>query len=153
LPQSTHTVQLAYRLGDGRVSPSSALVSCTTWGADLNGDGVPDDWQSFNWGKPINWPNPALDSDGDGASNLAEFLAGTDPTNPDSVLKVVISTREQGPYVEWTTEPGSVYQLQISSDLKTWQNVGTQRFASSTSDAIPASQPGQGQYYRVIRMR
>lgn len=153
LPQSTHTVQLAYRLGDGRVSPASASVSCTTWGADLNGDGVPDDWQSFNWGKPINWPNPALDSDGDGASNLAEFLAGTDPTNPDSVLKVVISTREQGPYVEWTTEPGSVYQLQISSDLKTWQNVGTQRFASSTSDAIPASQPGQGQYYRVIRMR
>jgi hypothetical protein len=152
-PHSVHTFQMGYRLTDGRISPLSDMVSATTWGEDANGDGLPDDWQTINWGKAANWPDVNADSDGDGASNLEEFRAGTDPTNPASVLKVQIDLREQGPYVRWNTEPGYVYQLELSTDLKNWIDVGSPRFAPSTNDSIPAIQPGQGQYYRVIRMR
>ena len=150
-PKSTHSVQLAYRTTDGRVSPKSAPVTVTTYSADTNNDGLPDDWQTENWGKL--WPAAGADSDGDGASNAAEFLAGTDPTSADSVLSMSISPREQGLYLVWNTLPGNFYQLQVTSDFKTWQNVGTPRFAPSTEDAAPISAPGQVQYYRVIRMR
>ncbi len=150
-PGSTHNVRLSYRLADGRVSPLSDPVAVTTWGADTNGDSLPDDWQRENWGKQ--WPLASADSDGDGASNLSEFLAGTDPTDPASVLKVVISPRAVGLYLQWPTQPGSYYQLQTSSDLRNWTDSGGPRFAPATSDSEPMNPAGQVQYYRVIRMR
>ena len=150
-PGSTHSVRLSYRLQDGRVSPISEPATVVTWGADDNSDGIPDDWQRDNWGKV--WPAPSADSDGDGASNLAEFLAGTDPTDPTSVLKVQLSPREQGIYIEWRTTPGFYYQVQLTSDFATWTNVGTARFAPSTTDSVPMESAGMTQYYRVIRMR
>jgi len=151
LPASTHSVRLAYKTADGRVSAPSDAVTVKTWGADLNGDGLPDDWQTLNWGK--HWPDANADSDMDGATNLEEFLAGTDPTDPNSILKLRMSSRPQGMYIEWNTEPGNYYQLQITSDFKTWRNIGSPRFAPSTTDSLPATDPGQVRYYRVIRMR
>jgi hypothetical protein len=153
LPGSTHNVRLSYRLADGRVSPLSDAALVTTWGADENGDSLPDNWQTENWGKQANWPLVTADSDGDGASNGAEFLAGTDPTNPVSVLKVQISSRQQGLYLQWPTMAGSYYQLQYTTDFTGWTNVDAARFAPSNSDAVPVAGSGQVQYYRVIRMR
>jgi hypothetical protein len=150
-PGSTHTFRLSYRLQDGRVSPLSEAVSVVTWGVDENSDGIPDQWQRDNWGKV--WPAPGADSDGDGASNLAEFLAGTDPTDINSVLKVQLSLREQGMYIQWATAPGTYYQVQVTSNFNTWTDVGTARFAPSTTDALPMESAGTTQYYRVIRMR
>jgi hypothetical protein len=138
-------------LEDGRISPLSEAVNIVTWGADENNDGIPDEWQRDNWGKV--WPSASADSDGDGASNLAEFLAGTDPTNAGSVLKMEISPREQGVYLQWPTTPGNYYQVQITSNFVTWSDIGTPRFAPSTSDAVPMESTGTTQYYRVIRMR
>jgi len=151
LPSSTHTLRMAYRTVAGRVSSFSQPVSVTTWGADLDGDGLPDDWEKLNWGK--HWPRPDEDSDQDGASNVEEFLAGTDPTNPNSILKIRMSVRPQGVYVEWNTEAGNYYQLEVTSDFKTWRNIGTPRFAPSTTDSLPATEAEQVRYYRVIRMR
>ena len=150
-PGSTHSVRLSYRLQDGRVSPISEPASVVTWGADDNNDGIPDDWQKDNWGKV--WPSPQADSDGDGASNLAEFLAGTDPTNPTSVLRVQLSPREQGMYIQWQTTPGYYYQVQYTSDFSSWTDVGTARFAPSTMDSVAMQSAGTTQYYRVIRLR
>lgn len=151
LPASTHTVRLAYKTSTGQISPQSSSVSVATWGADLNGDGLPDDWQQLNFGKLR--PGPNDDTDGDGATNLEEFLAGTDPTDPASVLRTQISAREQGLYIQWNTVAGNYYQLQVTADFSTWTNIGTPRFANSTTDSLPCTGPGQVRYYRVIRMR
>ena len=152
-PGSTHTVKVAYRLADGRVSPESETATVTTWGADLNQDGLPDDWQTYNWGRKENWPSPNGDSDMDGSTNMEEFFAGTDPLDPNSVLRMNLSRREHGVYIEWACEPGSVYQVQVTTDFRSWENYGGPRFAASKVDALPLTGPSQVRYYRVIRLR
>jgi len=47
--------------------------------ADLDGDGLPDDWEVFWFGQTIE-QNGAGDPDGDGRTNRQEYGAGTDPT-------------------------------------------------------------------------
>jgi hypothetical protein len=51
---------------------------------DFDGNGLPNWFERYYFGC---WQgtDPAADSDGDGTSNLQEFLAGTDPRNPPAV--------------------------------------------------------------------
>lgn len=154
-PGSLHTVRVAYQTGSGQISPLSDPAVASTWGRDHNWDGLPDDWQRQYWGDdPKKWPPPHVDSDGDGATNLEEFLAGTDPTDPTSVLRVRIEGVPGGSLVSWTGVPGNVYQLMASTDLRTWESVDGLRFATgpNLSVAIPASTTA-ATYYRVIRIR
>jgi hypothetical protein len=154
LPGSTHTFQLAYRLADGRRSPLSDPASGRTWGSDDNFDGLPDDWQAAYWGAdPAAWPATASDMDGDGASELQEFLAGTDPSDAQSVLKVQILADPYGMQIEWNTQPGLLYQIQMSSDAGEWTNHGTARFAAGNSDAVGLDGGASVLFYRIIRLR
>lgn len=158
VPASTHSLQMAYDVG-GRVSPKSEPVLATTWGKDLTGrklrpDGVPDDWQTGYWGAdPRLWPFAEEDSDGDGASNVEEFLAGTDPTRADSVLKARIVEGGAGLRLAWNSQPGVLYQVQVSADLSGWQDVGNHAFAAGVVTSVPISQGSSATYYRVIRIR
>src|SRR5262249_24203964 len=54
---------------------------------DADGDGIPDSWESLYFGGPTA-ADAAQDSDGDKMSNWAEYMAGTDPNDPLSYLKV-----------------------------------------------------------------
>ena len=101
---------MLYELNDGRRSPLSALGFNKTWGRDFNQDGLPDDWQRAFFGSDSRkWPAGSADFDGDLASNMNEFLAGTDPADTDSSLKLELTAMEQGQRLSWQAEPGSVY--------------------------------------------
>ena len=152
-PHSTHTFRLAYVLADGRRSPLSANASGTTWNYDNNFDGLSDDWEAYYWGtNSAAWPSPLADSDGDGVNNRDEFLAGTNPTNASSVLRIKLSSTPQGLFLSWNTQTGLVYQLQSSSSLGNWTNLGSPRFAAGTNDSVLVGGSGQS-YYRVLRLR
>jgi hypothetical protein len=149
---STHTFRLAYLVEGGARSLLSDVATGTTWGDDENIDGLPDDWQSLYWNAPF--PAPNIDSDGDGASNASEFLAGTDPTNSDSVLKTWITSSAQGRRLNWRTQPGFIYQIQTSEDFgSSWSNHGPARFAPGSSDSILLGNQGQRGFYRITRVR
>ena len=153
---TTHSFKLAYQLADGQRSPLSAPSSGTTWSEDDNLDGLPDDWQGLYWGSdPSNWPAPNVDSDGDGATNLQEFLAGTDPTDPNSVLRVQLVSTGQGAHLRWNSQPGFMYQVQVTQTLGAgfWTNAGTPRFAAGTTDSTLMNGTSSTAYYRVIRLR
>jgi hypothetical protein len=153
-PGATYAFRLAYRLVDGRRSPLSVATTGRTWGADENFDGLPDDWQALYWGNnPAKWPGAHVDSDGDGATNLQEFLAGTDPTDPASVLRIEIVLSGHDRTLVWNSQPGLLYQLQISSDGSAWSDVGSHRLATGHSDSIPIESGASVQMYRVIRLR
>jgi len=53
---------------------------------DLDGDGMPDTWEADNFGTLLR--DGAGDFDGDGFSDLDEYLAGTQPTNAASLLRI-----------------------------------------------------------------
>jgi hypothetical protein len=59
---------------------------------------------------------PDADPDGDGLSNMQEFLAGTDPTNSASALRITLVARQGSDIlVAWTTGVGKSNALQAAS--------------------------------------
>jgi hypothetical protein len=149
---TTHSFQLDYVLADGRISPPSDATTNTTFGTLVWG-GIPYDWMIYYFGNDVwSWPSPYADTDGDGMSNLNEFLAGTCPTNAASTLRIQLHPTGQGLFLNWNTEPGLIYQVQVSTNLKSWTSLGGMRFAPGTIDSMyvggnPVS------YYRVLRVR
>jgi PKD repeat protein/endonuclease/exonuclease/phosphatase family metal-dependent hydrolase len=74
-------------------------------------------WQIQYFGSTTNPAAAAgADPDGDGQNNLAEFLAGTDPTNGVSAFRIT-SITTQGPnvVVSWTMGAGKTNALQVTS--------------------------------------
>lgn len=152
--ESTHTFRIAYELAGGLVSPVSEVGMGKTWGRDRNFDGLPDDWQAKFWGTDSKkWPASNIDSDGDGASNLYEFLAGTDPTSAQSVLKLGLKPTTGGMLVQYSAVPGSIYQLQFTTDLIRWNDQGSPQFAAGLLNSAVIPSTTISTYYRVIRVR
>jgi hypothetical protein len=83
-------------LPTGAFSPGPAAGNnvLLTMLPDFDGDGISDDWETNYFGN-VNTTNNASnaldDSDGDGMSNRDEYIAGTNPTNALSVLKIVLT--------------------------------------------------------------
>ena len=65
-------------------------------GEDLNGDGIDDSlyaqleaqWEESDYWRPNESFDPHKDYDGDGVSTIAEALAGTNPYDPQDVLRI-----------------------------------------------------------------
>ena len=86
--ESAETVVLTVATGSGYSigSPSSATVTIADndpASPDADGDGLPDSWEVTHFTDTTS-QNGSGDPDGDGATNLAEFQAGTDPMDPGS---------------------------------------------------------------------
>lgn len=78
--------------------------------------------------------SPTADPDGDGMTNAQEDAAGTSPTDPNSVLRMIAARRNpnQSCHLEWDAVPGRSYAMDYSTNLQTWttypvrfQNLGT----------------------------
>ena len=83
--------------GDLNRLPDAFGVSVNTSAAlvDSDADGIPDWWMMKYFGHPTgqagDFSLASDDADGDGVSNLQEYLAGTDPTSRNSNLAVAIT--------------------------------------------------------------
>lgn len=68
-------------------SATSAVATITVSVSDSDGDGLPDAWELAH-GLTVGVNDSGLDPDLDTMTNLAEFIAGTDPQDGQSFLKV-----------------------------------------------------------------
>jgi hypothetical protein len=86
--------------------------------ADADGDGMGDAWEAAFGLNPASAADAALDRDGDGQSNLAEWLAGTLPDSGSSRLRIT-SQQAVGADMQivWSSVAGKRYRVMASPDL------------------------------------
>jgi len=98
-----------------------------TLGVDSDGDGLPDAWEQALidiYGGTLAGIRPGDDTDGDGISNLDEYLAGTYAFDPaDGFRLTLISTTPEASRLEFLAIRGRTYSIQASTDLKQWKPV------------------------------
>jgi subtilisin family serine protease len=112
-------------------TPVASLYGKTVTGGRLNlarivdtdGNGLPDWWEQTYFGHATG-TDPLADPDHDGQSNLAEWLAGTNPTNAASCLRLtaVRAAAGNGFAVQWPSAPGRYYRLLRATNLLTGFN-------------------------------
>ena len=85
--------------------------------SDMDSDGLPNDWELRYFGDMTRAESEA-DPDKDGFSNLAEYIAGTDPTNPASRFAIVnTGFSPSGFFLNWNSVSGRVYSVSRSTNL------------------------------------
>lgn len=117
---------------------------------DRNLDGVSDIWSSLHPSAGA----ATADPDGDGATNHAEALAGTDPTSAASRFTAATTTDASGNLVLlWVGAPGKSYQIESSANLLTWVPFSTARTGTAstiTEEVRAAGATGASpQFWRV----
>jgi hypothetical protein len=105
--------RFTYQASDGMTNSQVATVALSvTAPPDSNGNGLPDYWEAA-----YGITDPNGDTDHDGQSNLAEYHAGTNPTNAASVLKLLsIDWSPEEPFtLTWSSVGGTRYRVQYSN--------------------------------------
>lgn len=95
---------------------------------DTDADGMADAWEASAFGS-TGAAGAGTDADHDGTSDLAEYLAGTDPASPASRFRIshIATANDGGLIVRWPAVAGKTYTIEVSGSLQsaTWLPVAT----------------------------
>lgn len=120
-------------------------------GTDSDFDLMADDWELLYGFSPTNRLDGALDDDDDGFSNMAEFWAGTNPTNPLSFFGIT-DADATGPSVlriGWDSMAGRNYRVWWTDDLmKGWPASNSLSLGSVNEWSEPAVDVSN-RFYRI----
>jgi hypothetical protein len=113
---------------------SNALTFTGTYTfPDVNSNGMSDLYEQYYFGSVSTNRTRLTDTDGDGMTDYAEFIAGTDPTNAASNLRLIRSFATNGVMTaQWSAIPGRIYEVQTSTNLGDWSPVSLWMQASSS---------------------
>jgi len=126
---------------------------------DTNGDGLPDWWKLTHGLSPVSdqgSDGPDGDPDGDGFANRQEFIAGTDPRDPDSYLRFTAVVRTQnGLQLEFLAVAGRRYHVLYRDALDggSWQelaNLPAQTDTRTLSLEDLTAHGGLSRFYRIV---
>lgn len=106
--------------------PAQSTRLDLTLGVDSDNDGLPDAWEQAiiaMFGGTLADITPNGDNDGDGISNLNEYLAGTLPFDPSDGFRLNLVREDQGAWLEFLAVRGRNYTIEASSNLQQWTPV------------------------------
>jgi hypothetical protein len=154
----------AWSANCGWISLSNAVAFVQTdtvaAGVDTDGDGIADAWERTRFGN-LTKATASSDSDGDGMTDLQEYLAGTNPLDPDDNLRITHFERGVPPHsptyviLRWTSQPSRFYRVErrtaldvaspwetlFSDDWLGWSNVGFDSTGSQDFYRVTAVRP------------
>jgi hypothetical protein len=141
------------RYTDGLNASPFIQVRVLSFNADASSEGVPDSWrlkyfQSTTPAGPNHRAND--DADGDGFSNLTEWLLGSTPTNKTSNLAITFFSKTN---LQFQAKPYEVYELYSSTNLTSWSRamnpiIPTNAVANITG--FPTT--GTSQFFRILKV-
>jgi hypothetical protein len=152
-PGTSNTFQVAYVVTDGRRSPLSGSSVGVAWLGYSWYGALPLEWmQRYYGGDVSNWPNPNAQLGTGGPTLNQVFLSGGNPLDSTTWLRTALVGTPQGFFLNWNPHAGFTYQVQTTSDLKTWSNLGLPRFAAGSTDSVYVGVQNSA-YYRVLLLR
>jgi hypothetical protein len=116
-----------------------------------------DEWKLHFFGSlTSSLAGDTVDADGDGAPNWQEYLAGTDPANPLSVLKIggkgYATNGAGGIALSWLTAPGKTYILESASTPggKSWTAINTNEGDGYIYQFNQNNYQGNAKFFRIL---
>jgi hypothetical protein len=157
-PGFTGTVQFAYEASDGLHDSSNALVNVTV-APTQTVRGTSCDWLIRTIGYAADYGvAEELDHDGDGLPTWAEYRAGTDPRNAQSVFAILsLALLDGSNKLTWyaTTNSGVVSKMAIKRGTNLpavnwpWAASNLARHPSGTNSWLDTNPPPRA-FYRVV---
>jgi hypothetical protein len=145
------------------LSNAAALVQTDTIapGTDTDGDGLPDAWE-LSYAGNLTTMNGTSNTDGDGATDLQEYLADTNPLVPGDELRILafnFSTNGANTFITWSSRPTRFYFAQKRTDFDTgtlWSDAGLGLIfpgASATTSRVLFDIPAPQRFLRIEAVR
>lgn len=149
-----------------RRTPFAVALPASEWyeypptpASDRDHDGMPDAWETAHGLDPDCGADATQDPDGDGMINQAEYLAGTDPGDPRSVLALAGATLEadgqdRNVRIRFTALAGKTYAVQCRDSFLggVWRtSADVPPAAESRSvEVLDGARDGTSRYYRIV---
>jgi hypothetical protein len=142
------------RYSDGVNASPYAMIRVISYNKDSYSEGIPDAWRLSYFGSS----NPSVglkhhaadDADGDGFSNLKEYLLGSIPTNATSNLRI---TSFGTSTLQWQAKGYEVYELQCSTNFTAWTRALNPLVpTNSTGTATGFTNGCPRQFFRIVKL-
>lgn len=152
------TAYLGYSLSTGTVSWLEGVTIHLAQSPDADGDGLDDAWEKdtgLDQISPEKGHGRMGDPDHDGLTNEQEWLAGTNPLDPESKLSLRAEAQPDGSVcMSWPAAPGRLYQLECSTDGITFSPIADGGFPQTGWNPIMAYHENRhGHETRLFRVR
>lgn len=123
--------------------------------SDADSDGMPDYWEVLYFrSSDVSAGGRTEDWDEDGLCDLDEYLAGTSPTDPNSVLALTSAEKAAvaGLVLRWQSSAGKYYTIEQADDLLTGFAPGTTGIAATPPINVHtvALNQASARFYRVV---